>query len=149
MNLILWTVVVAAVIHIAEEYWSGWLDWARQFVPGTTLTQFLVINALFLLLCIAAALVSLSHLVFSLSVAGLILVNAVIHLVPAIRLKRYIPGLISAILLYIPLGLYAFYFAARWEHLTLAAGVVAALLGLAWMAIPIVFQLFRLSILQR
>lgn len=37
----------------------------------------------------------------------LTLVNAVVHIVPTLRLRRYNPGLVTAIVLFLPLGIWA------------------------------------------
>src|SRR5690606_14781624 len=79
MTWVFWAIAVAALIHVAEEYWGGFLGLMQQRVPGVTLRQFLIINALFVLLCIIAAVVGTNNLVLSLSVASLILINALIH----------------------------------------------------------------------
>ena len=147
LDLVFWAMFVAAVVHVAEEYWGGWIDWARRLVPGVTRGQFLAVNALFLALSLSAALAGRRHLTFSLSVAALLLVNAAVHLVPAARLGRYVPGALSAALLYLPLGIHAFHLA--WRHLTVASGVAAVALGVAWMAVPVAFQWLRLLVASR
>jgi len=140
MTWVFWAIAVAALIHVAEEYWGGFLGLMQQRVPGVTLRQFLIINALFVLLCIIAAVVGTNNLVLSLSVASLILINALIHAGATLLLRRYAAGLISALVLYVPLGIYAFCQAKLTPGQTAAAG----LLGLLWMSVPIVYQLVRL-----
>jgi len=144
MGWVFWAIVVAALIHVAEEYWGGFLSLVQQRVPGVTLGQFLALNALFILLCIVAAVVGTSKLAFSLSAASLILINALIHAVATAWLRRYAAGLVSAVMLYVPLGVYAFYRAACCAGLTPGKAAAAGLLGLLWMAVPLVFQLVRL-----
>ena len=45
---------------------------------------------------------------FALSIAGLILVNGIIHVLSSIVTKSYSPGLITSLVLYIPLSIYLF-----------------------------------------
>jgi hypothetical protein len=47
-----------------------------------------VVNALFILLCVAGALVGLDQPVFSLSIAALLLINTMLHLVPMVIVRR-------------------------------------------------------------
>jgi hypothetical protein len=149
MEWIFWAIVGAAVIHVAEEYLGNWVGWVQRFAPRVTLAQFVVVNAAFVALCIAGAVVGVSNLVFSLSVASLIFVNALIHLAPTINMRRYSPGAASALVLYVPLAVYAYYLAARSGRLTLVDGVRATLLGMLWMALPAGFQLVRLHVQGR
>jgi len=73
-------------------------------------------------------------------VFGAIVVAALIHIVATAWLRRYAAGVISAVVLYIPLGIYAFYRA----ELAPGKAVAAGLLSLLWMAVPLAFQFIRL-----
>jgi len=111
--------------------------------------QFVVVNLLFLLLCAGAAIAPSSSVILRLSVASLLFVNVPFHLVPAIAMRAYSPGLVSALLLYVPLAAYAWYLYARSGLLTAANTVAAALLGLLWMGLPLAFQGVRMYIGRR
>ena len=143
MNWIFSAFVVAAVIHVLEEYAypSGFSDWMRslnpRFAPWITARFAVIINGLFLLLCVMGAIVASKSLVFSLSVAGLLLFNGLTHLAGTIRAKRYAPGVVSSVLLYVPLSLYAFYLFASAGRLTLAGSVIVGLVGVLYQAVPI------------
>jgi len=143
MSWIFSTFVVAAVIHVLEEYAypGGFSDWMKRlnpkFAPWITTRFAVIINGLFLLLCAIGAAVASRSLVFSLSIASLLFFNGLIHLAGTIRTKRYAPGVISGALLYVPLSLYAVYLFAGTGRLTLAGGVIAGLLGVLYQVIPI------------
>ena len=143
MNWIFGTFVVAAVIHVLEEYAypGGFLDWMKgmnpRFTPWITTRFAVIINGLFLLLCVVGAIVAARNLVLSLSVASLLFINGLMHLGGTVRARRYTPGVVSGILLYMPLALYAFYLFARSGRLTLAGSAIAGLLGVLYQAIPI------------
>jgi small-conductance mechanosensitive channel len=143
MNWIFSAFVVAAVIHVLEEYAypGGFSDWMRslnpRFAPWITARFAVIINGLFVLLCVMGAMVASKGLVFSLSVASLLFFNGLIHLAGTIRAKRYAPGVISGVLLYVPLSLYAFYLFAGAGRLTLVGSAIAGLLGVLYQAVPI------------
>jgi hypothetical protein len=143
MNWIFSAFVVAAVIHVLEEYAypGGFSDWMRslnpRFAPWITARFALIVNGLFLLLCVMGAMIASKDLVFSLSVASLLFLNGLTHLAGAIRAKRYAPGVVSGVLLYVPLSLYAFYLFASAGRLTLAGSAMAGLLGVLYQAVPI------------
>ena len=135
--------VGAAIIHVFEEYAypGGFSDWMRRlnpkFAPRITARFAVIINGLFLLLCVMGAVVASKGLVFSLSVASLLFFNGLAHLAGTVRAKRYAPGVISGVLLYLPLSLYAFYLFAGAGRLTLAGSAIAGLVGVLYQAVPI------------
>jgi hypothetical protein len=149
VHWVFWALAAAAVIHVLEEYLGDRVDSVQEYVPGVTLRQFAIVNAAFVVLCGAAAVVGAKCLLLALSVASLVLINAGIHVVSTIILRRYSPGVASAVLLYIPLASYAFYAAAGSRQMSLAVGIGAVFLGALWMAVPMRYQLVRLSVSQR
>jgi hypothetical protein len=143
MNWVFWAFIVAAVIHIVEEYKypGGFSDAMKRFnprfAPFVTVKFTVVINGLFLLVCFAGAIVGDKSLAFSLSVASLLLFNALMHIIGTIRMKRYVPGAVSSVLLYLPLSFYAYYLFANSGRLSLLDGIVSILLGALYQAVPI------------
>jgi len=146
MSWIFWAILIAAILHIAEEYRGEWLVWVRRYVPGVTLFHFVLVNTAFLLLCVAGAVVGVKNVVFSLSIASLVFSNALMHIIPTVVWKEYSPGVITAVLLYIPLGAYAYVLAFDKEEVSLGIGAVAIVLGIFWMMLPIIGQQVRIKV---
>lgn len=143
LDRVFWAIVFAAIVHIAEEHFGGFIERVSHITSlPVTPAVFWTVNVLFVLLCVAAALVSDQAVWFRMSVAGLIFVNAALfHLVGAIRLRGYSPGMITGVLLYIPLAWYAY-------RTAVSAGLVPSgswwrilLLGLAWHLAPLTIYL--------
>jgi hypothetical protein len=86
---------------------------------------------------VAGALVGMDQPFFSLSIAALLLINTMMHLVPMAVVRRYSPGSVTAIFLYIPLAVYAFYVVDEAGELSVLTVVGAFLLGFLWMAFPV------------
>ena len=109
-------ILASAFLHVTEEYIypGGFLKWAKKNVPRLenriTVKMAVIVNGLFLLLCIAGVLFGGKYPLFALSIAGLILVNGIIHVLSSIVTKSYSPGLITGTILYIPLSIYLFVF---------------------------------------
>jgi hypothetical protein len=141
---VLWLIVLAAIAHVAEEYATGFVDKIGATVPGMTWRQFWVINALFVALCLAAAILNVRAVVFSLSAAGLVLINALIHIGASVVQRRYASGTVTAIFLYIPLGTYTCSTYARAGLAAPGKLITALLLGAGWMAAPLLVQAVRL-----
>ena len=126
---------IAALLHVVEEYYvpGGFFDFVRRLGTGIaeqlTLPVAIVVNGLFLLLALLAAILWRDYPVPSLSIAGLLLVNALIHVAGSLRAKAYAPGLITAVILYVPLSLAAFVIAAKESFVSTQGLVVAIALG--------------------
>ena len=147
MDWVFWAMVGAAVVHVAEEYFFGFIDFSRdlgwRFTAGMDLAAFIVVNMLFILLCVAGALVGMDQPFFSLSIAALFLINTVMHLVPMAMVRRYSPGSVSAVFFYVPLSVYAFYVVDEAGKLTALTVIGAFLLGLLWLSFPIAASFIR------
>lgn len=105
---LLWPFVPAYMIHVAEEWFAGFPQWLERIVgrplPGSA---FLLINAVALVLMIAtirAATRAEHHGWMGIAIATIALVNTAAHVAGAAITQSYAPGLVSAVVLYVPLG---------------------------------------------
>lgn len=104
----------AAVLHVTEEFFlpGGFLNWVKKNAPSVrrriNAKLAVIINTLFLLLCLSAVFLGGHYPFFALSIAGLLLVNGTAHLTGSIAKRSYSPGLITSLLFYIPLPVYIF-----------------------------------------
>jgi hypothetical protein len=68
---------------------------------------------------------------FGLIAAYLVLVNAVVHIMPALVMRCYNPGLVTAILLFLPLGAYCLYATAQTGAGTIGMHVTGIAIAIA------------------
>ena len=135
--------LVVSMIHMGEEYFypGGFMDVMKRlspkFAPLVTVPMAVIINGLQLLLCFVAIATGKSALAFSMSVAALLFINGLMHIIGCVRVKGYAPGVISGVALYIPLSAYAYYLSISSGQLTLNGVIVTAVLGLLYQAVPI------------
>ena len=107
----MWLFPVTYLIHIAEEYWGGVGYTAYLYrLRGVHLStgRFFFFQGLgVVLICIGIVLsLQLRWPRFMLAIMGaLVLSNGVTHSVTALRHGGYGPGLVSCVLIWIPLGL--------------------------------------------
>jgi hypothetical protein len=145
MQWIFWAIFVSCMLHVIEECVFGFLTWARRAFPrlarGITARWAGIINAIFLLLALLAAALPGLPLALRLAIAALIALNGLLHVLATIRLRRYSPGLVTGLILYLPLGVLAYVIAARTNTLTAEAAVVSVLLALALHAVPLLSAL--------
>jgi len=105
---LLWLFVPAYVAHVAEEWLGGFPQWIAM-VAGRPLpaSAFFIVNGIALLLAVAgirAAIRSDRYGWIAVAVATIALVNTLAHAGGAALTGTYSPGLISAVVLYVPLG---------------------------------------------
>jgi hypothetical protein len=105
---LLWLFVPAYLVHLGEEWVGGFTEWIGTVV-GRPLpaAAFFVINGIALVLVVAgirAAIREDSHGWIAVAVATIVLVNTLAHAAGATLTGSYSPGLISAVVLYVPLG---------------------------------------------
>lgn len=107
----MWLFPITYLIHVAEEYWGGEGYMAYLYrLRGVHLSKgrFFFFQALGVVLTCIGIVVSikLKFPRFFLSVLGaVVLSNGITHTVTAIRDRGYGPGLVSCVLIWIPLGL--------------------------------------------
>ena len=127
-NVVLALIGVTLALHTAEEYLAfplamsslgrqlpGWLPAPALRHSVTNLHVALVVGTVLPCMVIAWAIVSRSHgfLIASLFVEAVLLVNAIAHTLTALLAHSYVPGLITAVLINLPFGIYVFRRAVR------------------------------------
>ncbi len=112
--------VITYVIHIAEEYWGGEGYSAHLLeTKGVYMSpsRFLIVQAIGVALMAAGVLIA-KRLRFPNALAVIygatVLGNAVTHIVSSLRAFEYEPGLISSIVVWIPLGLFTILYFRRY-----------------------------------
>ena len=135
--------LAASILHMLEEYFypGGFMDVMKGFNPKfsrfVTVRMAVIVNGLQLLLCVIAVIAGRNQPVFSMSIAGLLFINALMHIGASARKKSYAPGVVTGILLYLPLSIYAYVLFLGSSLLTAGGVLVTGLLGLLYQAVPI------------
>jgi hypothetical protein len=137
--------LAASALHMLEEYFlpGGFLDFMRRVNPRLarliTARMAVAINALQLLLCAIGIVVGTDLLVLSMSVAGLLAINGVVHIGASLRARRYAPGLVTGLLLYLPLSGYAYVGFVAGGRMDAGTVVATVALGLLYQAVPALY----------
>jgi hypothetical protein len=111
-TLFLWFPTLAIAAHLFEEFvWpGGFARWYREYPPGYTAIvspRFLVlINAAFVGLALLPPLLGATArgLAYWVVVAAIAGANALFHLMATVRTRRYSPGVVTGVALYVPLA---------------------------------------------
>lgn len=136
-----WLATAAYSLHVMEEYTFNWRDWARGALGlPVEWADFYVTNAVVIVLGIVSAELAPAVPAAPLAYASLMLINAVLfHIWQVIRAKgRFSPGVVTAVVLFLPVGFMVFVEASREDVLSVLVGVGAAGAGAILMAFPIV-----------
>lgn len=128
-------------LHMIEEFTLGFVEWADRYFGKFDWTQNLIGNALFLAIlalgCYFYYKNPIKYLWAGMAGSMWVLSNAFIHLSSYLLTGEYSPGMVTAIIFYIPCGLYFLIYWGKqgvltWKNLTLSF-VVGALI---FMLIP-------------
>lgn len=134
---------IFSVLHIIEEYLlpGGFGREFKQMALKVNLnisnTWLVTTNIMFLAIVISTMFIE--NKMFCLSIISIAFLNGLLHIGKSIDVKRYFPGLYTAMLLYIPLGAVSFFN----FDLTLTQKILSLLTGLLMHLFP--FLLLKVS----
>lgn len=132
-----WTPLAAATLHVIEEFaWpGGFRSWYRDYRPeiarSLSATWLIGINALLLALCALIGRLGFTPrgAALFLTVIAVLFGNAIFHLRATIRMRRYSPGVITSIVLYVPLAIFGYFAVLDAGLATLQTAIVSAAMG--------------------
>lgn len=111
LTILAWLAVGAYALHIVEEHILGWFEWARKTMNLTMeWSTYTTIEVVLLVLGAIAAMLAPALPVLALAFAALLVINVTFfHLLPMlISGGKFSPGAISGVLLFYPIGYYAY-----------------------------------------
>jgi hypothetical protein len=128
-----WLFPASYLIHIAEEYWGGFPAWiARFWGVESSSGHFLSWNGGALVMMTVGVWLVLrtkSYRWLLVSFATVVLINGLVHTVASMVTLSYSPGLVSGLLLFVPLGALTLRRAFRdVNRRTLRAGIIVGVL---------------------
>ncbi|GAU86193.1 HXXEE domain-containing protein [Bosea sp. BIWAKO-01] len=146
MTMLAWLGMAAYAAHILEEYTLDWRGWSHAVLGlPTEWSDFYVTNGVVVALGIAQAMLAATLPLAPLGWAGLMLINGILmHIIPFIRTRgRFSPGLVTAVLFFLPLGAITFWTA--WTTGIASVGDIGLglLIGGLTLAFPICMLLVR------
>ncbi|MBX3733711.1 MAG: HXXEE domain-containing protein [Verrucomicrobiae bacterium] len=144
---ILWIATFAYALHIVEEYTFDWKGWATAVIKlPVTWIHFAIVNGVVIVLGISCASVGWSCAEFALSLPALMLINATFfHVLPFLLTRgRWSPGLGTAVTLFYPIAVWAYYGAHLDGILSSRVLWLSLVLGALLMASPILMLKLRL-----
>jgi len=136
MDWLGWAPLAAASCHIFEEFaWpGGFPEWYRRYRPNAsriTPRMLIIVNAALVAACVNYALVAqtTSGAICLLGLSALLCSNGLLHVWASVKTHTVSPGVVTGVLLYIPLMIVESSFYLRSGRAPLWAGALAALVG--------------------
>lgn len=128
-----WLFPVTYLVHIVEEYWGGFPVWISRFWGiESSSANFLAWNGAawaLMMLGVSLVLKTKSYRWLLVGFGTVVVINGAAHIIGSIVTRSYSPGLISGLLLFIPLG--AITLIRAWKKVnrrTLRAGITIGIL---------------------
>lgn len=140
VNWISWAPAGAASLHIVEEFVfpGGFAAWDRRYRPGfrdSIKPRFhVIINGLLLLACYNVGALGFAPIGIAawLTVTALLSANAIWHLRGAVRTRSYSPGMVTGLVLYLPLTIYGYVRFIRSGQASLPTAILAGAAGASY-----------------
>lgn len=145
LTTLAWLSMAAYTIHILEEFMLNWRDWARNILKlPVDWADFYVTNGVVIALGIAQAMMAAELPLAPLSFAALMIINTLFfHVAPVLVTRHFSPGVMSALLVMLPVGISFFWIAVREGHAGLGTCVAAFAIGALLMAYPVAMLRIR------
>ena len=143
---LLWITLAAYAVHVLEEAILDWKKWAIHSLKLTNVNwvYFDIANLAVMFIAISAAMVGWKLPSFGLIIAALMFINGLFfHILPTLLQKKFSPGAITSVLLFMPISLWIYWGAYLDNVLTISTFFFSLLLGGLLMASPIVFMILR------
>jgi len=131
------------MLHVTEEFLfpGGFIEWYQELVPskaaGIRPGYLVWINTLMIGVCVFPVAFGATSHGFGVwyTVTAIAGINAIFHIIGVIRLKKYSPGVVTGVLLYLPL-----FFIGSWY--LLSTGSLSLTRALIMLAIAIGYHVF-------
>ena len=141
-SYLLWIATLIYGVHMLEETMYGWHEWVRKvFKLQAEWNEFYMVNAVVIVLGASCAMVGWRSPAYALSFPAFMVVNAVLfHIAPVLVTRIFSPGVITAVLLFLPITALIYYNAYRDGVLSVSAVALSSISGALLMFFPIVLQ---------
>jgi hypothetical protein len=146
LQTLAWLTMAAYSAHILEEFQFDWRNWARAVIGlPVEWADFHVTNAVVVALGIAQAMLAPALPLAPLVFAALMLINAAFfHILPVVLTRgRFSPGLVTAVVLFLPAGIAVWRRAGADGALDAGTAALAIAGGALLMASPVVMLKLR------
>ncbi|HVO72448.1 MAG TPA: HXXEE domain-containing protein [Ignavibacteriaceae bacterium] len=137
---LLWLLPISAALHITEEFvfpggFTAWYRNYKQSVSSSFTARYLInINLILIILCILPLFLDeIQAVALWLSMASVVFFNAFFHIGAYIRTKKYVPGIVTSILIYIPMALYGYWYFLSSGKVSIEQAITSGSIGIIYL----------------
>lgn len=140
-SFLFWLPGICVALHIIEEFvWpGGFLAWHRRYRPefaaSITSRHAIVYNAILLAVTFVLGWMGPAWprgLSLWLILTALLAFNGLFHAVGVLRLRQYSPGVVTGLILYVPLCVWGFWYFIQKNQASLLMAITSLILGLLY-----------------
>ena len=129
-----------------EEYILNWKTWVYKIAKITIDERdFLVANCIVLISGICLAMIGETNLTISLCFPMLMLINSIIHIISTIVFCIYSPGVITSIVVFIPLTLFILKEAVQKNRIRIEQLFIPFIIASIMMIYPVILQKIKMG----
>lgn len=129
LTVLAWLAVGAYALHILEEHILGWHGWARRNMNlSMEWDSYMTVEVVLLILGAIAAMLAPALPVLALAYAAFLVINVTFfHLLPMIISGgNFSPGIITGIVLFYPVGYYAYWGSGHPQNVVVWSVIIGA-----------------------
>ena len=136
MDWLMWAPLIAASIHITEEFFlpGGFEAWYRRYRPDPsriTRRFLVVVNAVLLVVCLNIAFLGRTQIgvAYWLAISALFFSNGIWHAWASYKSHTYSPGVVTGMGIYVPLTAYGYVQFVHSGAASIGTAAVACIIG--------------------
>jgi hypothetical protein len=140
MAILFWVLPISEVLHIIEEfiYPGGFRTWYRNYRQhynvSATPKYLIIVNSVLIILSVLPLFLDTQQgPALWLSMASVVFFNSIFHIQASLRSRRYSPGMVTSILLYIPISIYGYWYFISLHITSEAQAVVSSMTGIVYL----------------
>lgn len=138
-NWLPWAPLASVILHISEEfvYPGGFPAWYRRYradASRVTRRFLVIINALLVVVCLNIGTLGGTTIgvVYWLAITALLCTNGIWHGWASLRSHSYSPGMITGLLVYVPLATFGYWEFLRAGDVSMPTAILAAIAGASY-----------------
>ena len=139
-KILFWILPISVLLHITEEFIfpGGFMNWDREYRPGINqkghLRFLIIINVALFAICFNPILSGFTSegIEWWLSIVSILFVNSYFHIKGLMVLKKYSPGVVTSIIIYVPLTIYGYWYFLSLNKILIITGILCFSIGIAY-----------------
>jgi Protein of unknown function with HXXEE motif len=139
--ILFWILPLSVLLHIIEEFAipGGFREWYQKYnpsiAPSLTKGFLITVNTVLIIMCFIPVLIATNPqgVALWLTLVAILFSNSLFHIAGGIKSRQYSPGIVTSILLYIPISIYGYWYFISTSQASIGTAIVAIILGTSYL----------------